>query len=273
MKIDFRNINSDCIKPGSIFFLYGNYRESFEVFCDFVRDELRKKFSEVILRFCSMAECSKLAGGQCGLFGTDVECFCVRNTEDVHLEKAKEFFKIKNSVFILESGNYAKAKKITEYFLKSNAFAVPSFNNELTLRSLLAMFFPNIPRGICDEAIKIIGNTDEGLYSILKKISLISGDGNQEELNGCFARRQSFLSGLEIIPLIRVLLQAALRKKITKSENIYGIEISNDNVTNDLLKAELMQKSGFETGRSYIYRRLISDDDVAKSPSYRESGR
>jgi hypothetical protein len=182
----------------------------------------------------------------------------MKNAEDIHLEKISEFLKEKSSVFILESGNYSKAKKITEYCLREgNILAVPSFNNELTLRSLLAMFFPSMPRAACDEAIKIIENTDEGLYSVFKKISILSDSGDWEALRDYFARRRSFMSGLDQIPLIRLLLQTTIKEKIIKSGNFYGIVSGNDNATEDLLKAELTQKSGFETGRGYIYRRLI----------------
>ncbi|MDR1982955.1 MAG: hypothetical protein LBQ08_04140 [Holosporaceae bacterium] len=257
MKVDFKNINSHHIKIGSVFYLYGNYKKTFEVFCDFVRDELQKKMMEVEVHFCSVTESLKIINGQCNLFGTKVDCFFIRHVEDSHLEKVSKFFNEKNSIFVLESGNYLKSKKITDYFLKSDAIAVSSFYNDQTLYSLCRMFFPNIPQTVCDEIVRIIKNTDEELYSVFKKAFILSGDCNCDDFKNYSIHKQSFLSGLNSIPLIRFLLQTTIRERIIKSANFFKINILNENAIYHLLNAELKQKFGVEMGRGYIYQRLI----------------
>ncbi|MDR0632362.1 MAG: hypothetical protein LBF54_03955 [Holosporaceae bacterium] len=258
MKIDFASIGPNRIKPGSVFYIYGNYRKSFGVFCEFIRDELLKKSMDVNLHFCSVAECLKIVNGQCDLFGTKTDCFCIRNVEDNHLEKISEFFDEKSSVFILESGNYLKSKKITDYLLKSEAFALASFSNESTLRSIIRMLFPNLPQIVCDEVVKIVSNTDEELYSLFRKLSLLLDDCDSVDLKNYSTYKQSFFSALEIIPLIRFLLQTALRERIAKSSNFSKINMSNKNVIHDLLRAELLQKFGSDISRGYIYLKLLS---------------
>jgi hypothetical protein len=251
MKIDFKNIDSSRVNVGTVFYLYGNYKKTFEAFCDFVQDELRKKSFDLKIHFCSIAECLKIINGQCDLFETAVDCFCIRNVEDNHLESVAKFFSEKNRVFILESGNYMKSKKVTEHLLKSEAFAIASFNNEITFNSLVRMFFSNIPYNACCEIVKIISNTDEDLCSLFKKISLLSNDGAFEDLKEYSTSKQSFLSGLDLIPLIRFLLQTTMKERI--STNFSKISPKNKDAVHNLLNAELAIKSGSEISRGYVY--------------------
>ncbi|MDR2645604.1 MAG: hypothetical protein LBC04_00235 [Holosporaceae bacterium] len=258
MKVDFKNINSTNLKVGSIFYLYGNYKKTFEVFRSFVLEEFQKKILTVNARLCSVPECLKILNGQCDLFGGEVSCFCMKNVEDSHLEKVSAFFDKENSIFILESGNYHKSKKITDFFLNSSALAVASFNNELTFRSLTRMYFPHISPTVCDEIVKIIAHTDEELYSIFKKLSLLLDDDNFKDLKDYSVYKQSFLNGLDSIPLIRLLLQTIIKEKTTKSANFFKVNATNEEAIYNLLNAELMQKFGIEIGRGYIYGQITA---------------
>jgi hypothetical protein len=255
MKIDFKNINEKIIKSGTVFFLYGNYKKTFEIFCDFVRSEFQKKSIALKVHFCSVPDCIKIINGQCDLFESGIHCFCIKNIEDNHLEKVSKFFEEKNCVFILESGNYAKSKKVTDYLLKSSALAISSFDNELTRHSITKMFFPNISQSIRDEIVKIINNTDEDLYSVFKKISLLSDEG--DDLRNYYTCKQSFLGGLDLIPLIRFLLQTVIRERIVKSSNFSKINVPNPDAVHHLLNAESVQKSGVEISRGYVYQKIM----------------
>jgi hypothetical protein len=246
MKIDFKDIISDRVNVGSIFYLYGNYKKTFEIFCDFVQAELRRKNTEPRANLCSVAECLKLIDGQCDLFEASVDCFCIRNVEDSHLEKMDKIFSENRSVFVLESGHYLKSKKITDYFLKSKALAIASFDNEITKRSLAKMLFPNA--SALDQALiaKIISNSSEELYSLVKKISILLDCGNLSDLENSETIKRSFLSGLDLIPLIRFLMQSSIKEKISSFS-------ADKNSISRLLNAELAVKSGKEVGRGYVY--------------------
>ncbi|MDR2157757.1 MAG: hypothetical protein LBO02_00365 [Holosporaceae bacterium] len=190
-----------------------------------------------------------------------MDCFFIKNVEDQHLEKISKFFNEKNSVFVLESGNYIKSKKITDYFLKSEAISVASFANDATLHSLCRMIFPNISQIACDEIVKIIDNTDEELYSVFLKISLLLDGRNWEDLKSYAVHKRSLLGGLDLIPLIRFLLQTVMRERILKSANFSKISIGNRDAIHHLLNAELMQKFGSEISKSYVYHKLITDQN------------
>jgi hypothetical protein len=259
MRIDFRNMGRDHIKAGSVFFLYGNYKKIFEVFCDFILEVLHERQAEVDVHFCSVAESLKIINGECDLFETKINCFFIKNVEDAHLEKVVRFFDEKNGIFVLESGNYLKSKKITDYFLKSSAMALPSFRNDETLHSFGRMFLPGLTPRVYDEIVRIINGTDEELSSIFRKISILLDGGSWEDLKNYSTYKRSFLSGLGPIPLTRFLLQTIIKEKIAKSANFYKINASNEDAVHHLLQAELKQKFGLEISRGYIYQGLISD--------------
>jgi len=260
VKTDFKNINSSYIRIGSVFFLYGNYKKAFDVFCAFIQDELRKKSIDFNRHFCSVNECADIINNQCDLFGTQIDCFFIRNVEDNHQEKISKFFNLPNVFFVLESGNYGKCKKITDFLLKSNALCIPSFNNELTMHSLCKMFFPKASQSICNEVVKIINNTDEELCSLFKKISLLIDQEDSEtaleDLRNYYTYKQSFLSSLEFIPLIRVISQSLIKEKILKTPNFTKINITNKDALHSLLEMELKQKLGYDLSRSCIYGKL-----------------
>jgi hypothetical protein len=173
--------------------------------------------------------------------------------EDGHLEKISNLINNGNNVFILESGHYSKSKKITDFFSNNQALAIASFSNELTLHSLTRMFFPHASRAICDEIVRIINHTDEELYSIFKKLSLLLDDCNFKDLKDYSIHKQSFLSGLDPIPLVRLLLQTVIKERIMKAANFSKISVPCKDAIHHLLNAELIQKSGLEISKGYIY--------------------
>jgi hypothetical protein len=255
--MEFKNINAAGISRGSVFYLYGNNKKTFNVFCNFVVEELRKKFSEVRVTFCSIAECVNILDGQCDLFDTGLSCFCIKNIEDNHQKKVEMLLNEKNSVFMLESGSYLKSKKITDHMAKSRALAVASFNNEPTLNSLVQMFFPDTPQTTRNEITKILANVDEELFSFFSKLSLLSPDVNLDDVQNCSSCRQSFLRDLAVVPLIRFLLQSVIKVKIMKQSGFNWQKSVNDGAIHHLLKAELLQKSGMEVSRGSVYQGLL----------------
>lgn len=113
MRLDFGSINEDRFNSGSVFFLYGNFKRSFDVFCDFTAEKLKKKFisAKLCVRCYSTTACIKAADNQYGLFGDSLNLFCVRGVEDNHFDKLSSFFSFANSIFILECGDYKKSKQ------------------------------------------------------------------------------------------------------------------------------------------------------------------
>ena len=116
MKIEFKNLTEKHFQPGRVFYLYGNYKKTFGVFCDFAITALNKNFPNVDVHFYSVNECLKTINEQCDLFGTNISCFCIRNVEDNHLEKIKPYLGNTDKIFLLESGDYPKSKKISDFF-------------------------------------------------------------------------------------------------------------------------------------------------------------
>ncbi|MDR0677806.1 MAG: hypothetical protein LBF57_04025 [Holosporaceae bacterium] len=248
MKSDFKNLSE--IKKGSVFYLYGNYKKSFEIFCEYVGYKLSSLEMEV--HFCTFFECLRIINGQCNLFDTRTNCFYIKNIEDNCLEKIQPLLDSNRDIFILESGNYLKSKKITDFCLSSDkVIALPSFNNDLTLQSLCKMFFPNLSPEIRNEIIKIANHTDEEIYSIFKKISFLE---NFETLKDYSTYKKAFLDDFDTIPLIRFLSQMVIKERIfEKSSSLLGIKFSNKEILNDLLTLELNQKRGFDIIKSQIY--------------------
>ncbi|MDR1561310.1 MAG: hypothetical protein LBS23_03070 [Holosporaceae bacterium] len=259
MKIDFKNINEKHITANQVFYLYGNYKGAFGTFCDFIKEELRKKSLSLEMHFCSLNECSDIINGQCDLFEKKINCLCIRNLEDKHLEKLSAFLNSENNVFILESGDYGKSKKITDYFLQDKeTIAIASFKNDVTLYSLSKLILPNLPQSLYDKIIKIINETDEELLSIFKKISLLLED-DSNDLKEYVAHKKHFLSQLEFIPLIRYLLQSIIKTIIMdKNSNSPKTNSSNAKTLSFLLNAEIRQKLGCKIDKSRIYYETIA---------------
>lgn len=256
MKIEFKN-SANKIKSGEIFFLYGNYKKTFDVFCDFVSEQLKKNNSEVKTKNFTFVEYEKFQKfSQCDLFSNCITCFCIRGVEDKHLEKIKNFPR-KNNVFILESGEYFKSKKITDAFTKDKEIlSLASFNNNLTLVSLLHLLLPNLDSGIYNEIIKIINETDESLRSLFRKLSLLLDQQNFSDLREYITYKKSFLDDFDFIPLIRYLLQASIKENIFHQDQSY-IKMNLKNKIRFLMEAELKQKMNYPLNKNYLYQNLV----------------
>ena len=257
MKVEFKNINEKHFQPGRVFYLYGNYKKTFGAFCDFAITALRNNFSDVNVHFCTVSECLKDISEQCDLFGTSISCFCIRNAEDNHMEKIKPYLGNADKLFILESGDYGKSKKITDFFVNDRNFcAVASFKNNLTLQSIIKMIMPNVSVVAVNKISDIINNTDEDLLSLLKKISLLCENNDIANLQEYATYKQSFWEGLDFIPLVRLLLQSAIKQKVfDKSFGDVHIGTRKDDIE-FLLNAELKQKYETELTKSYLYNRM-----------------
>jgi len=262
VKIDFGNITNNHIEPGKVFYLYGNYKKSFDVFCDFVVEKFRSKFKyplENLNTFhVSVSECTKIMNSQCDLFGTQTRFFCIRNIEDNHIDRLTELFRNSNDIFILNSGDYRKTKKITDFFLKHDFFnAIASFKNDLTLMSLCKMMLPSMSCTIYSEIVKIINDTDEELFSLFRKISLLLSEENLESLKEYTTYKESFLESLDPISLIRYLLRLSIKEKIyDKKQDVIKFNLSKENVIEHFLKSEIYQKTGVNLEKCYILKNV-----------------
>lgn len=257
MKLDFGNINENNFHVGSVFFLYGNFKRSFDVFCDFLTEKLKTKFddAELTVNYCSVAECVKIINAQCDLFGNNLNLFCIRGIEDNHLDKLTPLFSSVSSVFVLESGDYRKSKSITDYFIKSrDAYAVASFKNDATLISLCKLFLPiDTSAAIYREIVEIINDTDEGLISLFKKISLLLVSQDEKLLQDYITYKTSFLQNMDFIPFARYLEKLAVKEKLfDKKQEFLQTNLSQKHIIEKLLKAEINQKIGTPLTKSFL---------------------
>jgi rubrerythrin len=259
MKIDFGNINDNHIKAESIFYLYGNCKRTFGVFCDFILEKLKNKFSismnDVEIFYVSASECVKIVNSQCDLFGTKISFFCVKNVEDGHADKLLQIFGNKNNVFVLESGDYIKSKSVTENFTKNaNIYAVASFKNDITMLSLCKMLLPSVPSSVHREIVQIMNETDEDFTSLFKKISLLLNEQDSKLLKEYVTYRRSFLQDLDFIPLTRYLLRLSLKEKLGgKKQDFLKLDLSKKDAIETLIKAEIGQKISTPLPKSVIY--------------------
>ena len=255
MKLEFKNAPYN-IKEGQIFFLYGNYKKAFDLFCSFVASKLKEKRSNVQVKNCTVTEYEKNRSfSQCDLFETKLTCYCIRGIEDKHLESVRNFSR-ENSVFILESGDFFKSKKITEALTKDpNILAVASFNNNMTLTSVCNMILPKLPSVIYNEIVKIINETDEELTSLFRKLSLLLEDNNAENLDTYVKDKKSFLDDLEDISFIRFALQAAIKENVFHQDQSYTKLNLKDKI-HFLMDAEIKQKSDSFLNKNYLRKNL-----------------
>lgn len=260
MKIDFANISDIHIEPGKIFYLYGNYKKAFDVFCDFVIEKFKNKFkcAKVDVFYISFSECIKIKNEQCDLFEMQTRFFCIKNIEDNHIDKFNRLFSHSKDIFILDSGDYRKSKKVNDFCLKQGDInAIASFKNDATLISLCKMLFPAIPSAVHYEIVKIINNTDEELFSLLRKISILLDEGNLELLKQYTIHKQSFLQDMDFIPLVRYLLRLSTQEKIyDKKHEFIALNLLKENAIEDLIKSEIYHKTGITLGKSYLYHIL-----------------
>lgn len=257
MKLDFGKINENNFNVGSVFFLYGNFKRSFDVFCDFLTEKLKTKFdgTELTVNYCSVAECAKIISAQCDLFENNLNLFCIRGVEDNHLDKLTPLFSSVSSIFVLESGDYRKSKSITDYFIKSrDAYAIASFKNDATLMSLCKLLLPtDTPAAIYREIVKIINDTDEGLISLFKKISLLLISQDEKLLQDYMTYKTSFLQNMDFIPLARYLAKLVVREKVfDKKQEVVHANLSQKHIIEKLLKAEINQKIGTPLTKSFL---------------------
>ncbi|MDR1362177.1 MAG: hypothetical protein LBJ16_03105 [Holosporaceae bacterium] len=260
MKRDFKNINDSVINGGSVFYLYGNFKKSWGVFCDFLREKIIRKYgAENVTIFCAtVGDALKILRGQCSLFRDSINVFCLRNIEDSHEEKLRPFLGLEENIFLLESGDYGKSRKVTDYFVKSNFHAVASFKNDQTLHSLCRMLLPTIPLSMESELVKIMGNTDEDLRSVGMKISLLMEDGDLDLLKEYTAHAATFLQQLDFIPLIRYLQNLAIKEQLCDSRKAGAGLKFPENILQLLLTAELRQKYGSDLPKSYLYNAIAA---------------
>ncbi|MDR3179847.1 MAG: hypothetical protein LBT70_03020 [Holosporaceae bacterium] len=262
MKLEFRNISDAHISDRSVFYLYGNYKKSFGVFCDFVREKFMARYgcpAENIDIFAGpVSECLKNIGRQCDLFGSRVSFFCVRGIEDSHQEKLSPFLEQERNIFILESGDYGKSKKITDFFQKSKFPAVASFRSDITLHSLCRLLIPAAPTAVTVEIVKIMNNSDEDLRSLFKKISILVDTNDHDLLKEYVTYKTTFFQQLDFIPLVRYLLNVAIKEKIYDRKQ-ESINFSRHNIVQSLLKAEIAQKSGKDWSKSYLYNLVLQE--------------
>ncbi len=257
MKLEFKNVPYN-IKEGQIFFLYGNYKRSFDLLCSFITFKLKEKRGNVRIKNCTITEYEKdQSFSQCDLFENKLVCYCIRGIEDKHLEKIRNFSR-ENRVFILESGDFLKSKKVVEALIKSpDTFALASFNNNMTFSSLCSMILPKLPSVIYNEITKIINETDESLVSLFKKLSLLLDEGNLEDLKNYIKSKQMFLDNLEGISLIRFALQAAIKENIFGKDQSYtGLKLKQK--IHFLMDAEIKQKSDYPFNKNYLLRDLTA---------------
>jgi succinate dehydrogenase flavin-adding protein (antitoxin of CptAB toxin-antitoxin module) len=262
------NINDTHINIPKIFFLYGNYKKTFGAFCDFIIEKFRKKFQlsagDIDIFYMSVAECVGTVNSQCDLFGTKISFFCLRNIEDNHEGKLSPFFGTPNNIFILESGDYMKCKKITENFAKNpNIISIPSFKNDITLNSFCKMLLPKLSATMYREIIRIINETDEDLSSLFKKISLLTENQGEEILKEYATFKQhSFLYDFDLIPLVRYLSKLSIKEKLGgKKQNFPNTDLLKKNLIEKLITAEIKQKTVAAFPKCYIYRTVSQQCD------------
>lgn len=254
MKTEFANIRS--INTSSVFYLYGNYKRTFFLFCNFVIDKIKaaNPAASVNVHYCNVTECSKIMSSQCDLFGETINIFCIRGIEDSHLDKLVPMFEFEESVFVLESGDYAKSKKITAEFTKSSRVsAVASFKNDVTLMSLCRLILPKTPPQVHKEIIDVINRTDENLNSLFTKISLLLEDNSELSFSEYETSQRSFINDLEFIPFLRYALKASIKAKLT-GNNFSELNLSKEDIIESLLNAELKYKYLQNLPKSYLYR-------------------
>ena len=238
MKSEFINITNS--KGGQPIFLYGNLKKAFDIVCD----EIKANFVGAECHFCSVQNAIGLMNSQCDLFGNKLKIICIDNVEDNHLEKLKPFLYDEKYIFVLQSGDYVKSKKVTKYFVEDrNSLAIASFKNEITLRSLCNFVFPGLPIDSCKEILKMINDTDENFRSLFFKLkSLLEIDASL--LKDYITYKRSKFDDLQAIPLIRYLSQIVMHEKI-------GSSYMNQKLTK-LLQYEMRIKNGENISNSII---------------------
>lgn len=245
MKNDFKYLKE--VHTGCPIFLYGNLQRTFGAFCDFVLDKL----GDADHHFCNVTDALKIANGQCELLEERKICFCIQGVEDNHLSKLQSILYNPKYLFVMSSGHYAKAKKITQYFVSdSKSVALPSFKNDAALNSFCRMMVPGLSAQLYVQLVDLINKTDEDLSSFFKKLQLLL-EGDSQLLNEYVTYRTSYLDDIAPIGLIRYFLQVAIRTRYPEKGSETAKEIP-DTAINDLLQCEMRIKFGEEIPKSLI---------------------
>lgn len=245
MKSDFKNLGK--ITPGQPLFLYGNFKRTFNAFCNFVFDKL----GSAEHHFCNAADALKIVNGQCSLFDARTVCLCIQNVEDSHLPKLQPVLYDPHCLFIMNSGDFMKSKKVTQYFTNDpKSLALPSFKNDMTLSSFSRMMLPGLSPQLYTQIIDLINKTDEDPASLFRKLQLLT-DGNADALKEYTAYKESYLDSVAPIGLIRYFLQIAIREKFSSASPSSNKKIT-DTAINDLIKCELRIKFGDELPKTLI---------------------
>lgn len=261
MKIDFSNFNSDFVRDGAVFFLFGNFKRSFEVFCEFVISKIRAKFetSGLNIHYCALQDASKILQNRCDLFGNDFDVFCIRGIEDQHLSKLTSLFSEHNCIFILEAGDFRKSKEATDFFRENkNTFAIASFLNDIGLMSLCKMLLPRgTSTAVCRKVAELMSNTDESLISFFKKINLLIESTESNDINNVLQKyttyKMSFIQKMDFIPLLKYLQKLAVKEKIClKKAQFYDMNLSRNGVLEEFIKYEINYKLGIQLPKSLL---------------------
>lgn len=257
MKFEFKNVPYN-IKEGQVFFLYGNYKNAFDLLRNFVISKLREKRINVQVENCTISEYNKIRNSsQCDLFENKLTCYCIRGIEDKHLEAVQNFSR-EGSIFVLESGDFFKSKKVTKELTNDpNILALASFNNNMTFMSICNMILPKLPSVVCNEIVKIINETDESLVSLFSKLSLLLDDGNSENLKDYIKSRNSFWDDLENVSFIRFALRAAIKENVFHQDQSYTKLDLKDKI-HFLMDSEIKQKLEYPFNKNYLKKNLLS---------------
>ncbi|MBQ3565203.1 MAG: hypothetical protein IJA14_03580 [Alphaproteobacteria bacterium] len=254
MKTDFRNISD--VNVGQIYFLYGNYRNTFGVFCDFISRKLKDKIPQLRVKFCSINDVDQLQNSQADLFGGEYFCYCIRGVDDKCIDKVLSFPRDRNT-FILESGDYLKSKKITAEFTKnSEVLACASFDNDLTFNSLSRMLLPGKSSAEYSEIVRVMKTTDESLLSLFAKLELLENSQLTDYLRQYSCYKRSFVSDLEFISFVRYALQAAVKENVFHQNQSYT-KLNLKNKIHILMNAEIKHKLNSQIEKSFLYQNLI----------------
>jgi hypothetical protein len=277
MKLEFSGVTDQLITPQSVFFLYGNYKSTFDLFCNFMTEKMRKIFidKEIEMHFLSVADGLKVIGEQCDLFSDKIDCFCLRHVEDNHLEKLQAILHRENTLFILECGDYVKSKKITDFWQKDKSiWAIASFKNDITYRSLCRMFFPSASGEVQRLLVAAMGGQEDALSSFFTKVSLLLEENVSDEQKGNNSKdtiknvdistdlqsilKRSFLQELGVIPLVRYLANVAIREKFQhKRQANLRFNLQKKDLFQTLLETEIKQKLTGNVRKSHLYQALI----------------
>lgn len=240
MKREFASVGP-LIDSNSVYFLYGNFKRAFLVFCDF----LIYKLQDVEPVFCSVSDFLISKSTQCSLFEERRKCFCIKDVEDKDLKKLEPFLDEGRDIFVLEAGDFFKSKVISDFFTKSPKFvALASFKNDMTLASLCKMLLPNCDRALLAEVMKLINNTDEELLSFFTKMSLLLED-SPDELQNYVIFKSEFLDELEPIPFLRCMASMLLKYKLyNKNYGNVKIDFDKPGLMRKIIQTEIKYKSG-----------------------------